>query len=404
MSRPPSFTPADEPLLRRAIALAMRGRGAVEPNPMVGCVLARAGQVIGEGFHAAFGAAHAEPQALTDCAARGATPAGATAYVTLEPCCHTNKKTPPCAPRLTEARVARVVVGCRDPNPQVDGGGLTMLRDAGVEVVEAPPPVAHECRQLIAPFIAGTVFLRPYVTLKWAQTADGHVAGARGEPLRITSPESDRAVHALRGRCDAIAVGTNTVLNDDPLLTARGVSGPRLLRRVVLSNTLRFSPESRLVKTASHDEPVIVYCSIAAADRDPAAVRALERSRVEVVPLPNHDGRFRFDDALLDLHLRGVAHLLVEPGPTLSRGLLARGQADRVWVFHSPHRLDLHPELAISLAPLVPYPAAGRVKIGPDELVEHLNDRSDVFFAPVPSADLQLTGQLAGGFTAATPP
>src|SRR5829696_3035988 len=156
----------DEQFLRRALRLAMNGRGRVEPNPMVGCVIVKNGQVIGEGYHSQFGGPHAEPTALANCTE---SPAGATAYVTLEPCCHTNKKTPPCAPRLIEAKIARVVIGCLDPNPNVNGQGVAMLRNAGVQV--DGPILEGPAKQLIAPFIALTVHRRPYVTLKWAQTA-----------------------------------------------------------------------------------------------------------------------------------------------------------------------------------------------------------------------------------------
>src|SRR5689334_2477410 len=144
----------DVQMMRRALRLAMNGRGSVEPNPMVGCVLVKQGRVIGEGFHARFGGAHAEPAALANCAE---SPAGATAYVTLEPCCHNNKKTPPCAPRLVGAGLARVVVGCLDPNPAVNGNGVATLRAAGVAVDVTEGAVASECKQIIAPFIAFTV-------------------------------------------------------------------------------------------------------------------------------------------------------------------------------------------------------------------------------------------------------
>lgn len=181
--------------MRSAIALAMRGRGGVEPNPMVGCVIVRDGHVIGQGWHERFGGPHAEPAALASCT-RPVT--GATIYVTLEPCCHTNKKTPPCVPRLIDARPARVVVGCADPNPQVSGRGIRQLRDAGIAVdVGILEPA---CRQLIAPFIALVTHHRPYVTLKWAQTADGKVAGPGGARLQVSNAASMKQVHELRAR------------------------------------------------------------------------------------------------------------------------------------------------------------------------------------------------------------
>src|SRR3954451_12564544 len=224
---------SNEHFLRRAICLAMNGRGRVEPNPMVGCVIVgRDGRVIGEGFHEQFGGPHAEPNALAACARAGESPAGATAYVTLEPCCHTNKKTPPCAPRLIEARLARVVVGCLDPNPAVNGKGIATLRAAGIEVVG--PVLEPEAKQLIAPFLATTTLGRPYVTLKWAESADGKVAGPGGRRTQISNGLSMRLVHELRSRCEGIVVGINTVLADAPLLTARRVGASRLRARFVL--------------------------------------------------------------------------------------------------------------------------------------------------------------------------
>src|SRR5438876_7625858 len=177
----------DLQMMRRAIRLAMNGRGDVEANPMVGCVLVKNGRIIGEGFHAKFGGPHAEPTALANCTE---SPQGATAYVTLEPCCHTNKKTPPCVPVLIEARIARVVVGCVDPNPNVNGKGLELLRAAGVEV--DANVLEDEAKQLLSPFIARTVYARPYVTLKWAESADGKVAGPGGRRLAITNAISQK--------------------------------------------------------------------------------------------------------------------------------------------------------------------------------------------------------------------
>ena len=210
------MTARDDIFVQRAIRLAMAGRGYVEPNPMVGCVLARDGVIIGEGIHARVGGPHAEPTALADCRSRGQDPAGATAYVTLEPCCHVNKRTPPCAPRLIEAKVARVVIGCVDPNPQVDGKGVAMLRVAGIVVDFASAEVQAEAKQLLAPFILATRGVGPYVTLKWAETADGFVAKPGGGRTSISNTRSNRAVHELRSRCDAIVVGVGTAIADDP--------------------------------------------------------------------------------------------------------------------------------------------------------------------------------------------
>ena len=159
----------------------MLGRGGVEPNPMVGCVLAKRDRIIGEGYHARHGGPHAEPNALASCTE---SPSGATAYVTLEPCCHTNKLTPPCTPRLIAAGISRVVIGCLDPNPDVNGNGVRMLREAGITV--DGPVLEASCKQLIAPFIKRVMGLGPYLTMKWAESADGKVAGPGGVRTQIS--------------------------------------------------------------------------------------------------------------------------------------------------------------------------------------------------------------------------
>ena len=381
----------DEHFIRRAIRLAMTGRGRVEPNPMVGCVIVKDGRVIGAGYHAQYGGPHAEPAALANCTE---SPEGATAYVTLEPCCHANKKTPPCAPRLIEAKLARVVIGCLDPNPAVNGNGVAMLRAAGIRV--DGPVLEPAAKQLIAPFLARVTHQRPYVTLKWAESRNGKVAGPMGRRVKITNEASDRLVHALRARCDAIAVGTNTVLNDDPLLTARpddaSGSSARQPLRVVLSNTLKVPCDSRLVRSA-REAPVVVYCSASANASNRAAAGQLTACGVEVVALPDHGSHFAFGDVLGDLHARGVTHLLVEPGPTLTRSFFARGQADRVWVFRSRDDIDDQGGLAISAAPIVDYPATGVMDVRGDTLTESLNPASPVFFAAEPSADFVIAAE-----------
>ncbi|MGC4005091.1 MAG: bifunctional diaminohydroxyphosphoribosylaminopyrimidine deaminase/5-amino-6-(5-phosphoribosylamino)uracil reductase RibD [Pirellulales bacterium] len=235
-------------------------RGFAEPNPMVGCILVRNNQVIAEGYHQQYGGPHAEPNTLANCQE---DPRGATAYVTLEPCCHTNKKTPPCAPRLIEAGITRVVIGCLDPNPDVNGQGVTMLRAAGIEVDTAPPALASEFLQLIAPFTLLTKYERPYVTLKWAQTADGKIAGHEGMRLQISSEQANRVVHLLRSRSDAIVVGINTVLIDDPSLTVRDVPVVRNPERVILDRKLRTPRNCKLIRT-SLQIPTVVVTSLSA--------------------------------------------------------------------------------------------------------------------------------------------
>jgi diaminohydroxyphosphoribosylaminopyrimidine deaminase/5-amino-6-(5-phosphoribosylamino)uracil reductase len=373
----------------RSIDLAIGGRGRVEPNPMVGCVIVKDNRVIGQGRHEVFGGPHAEPMALDACSE---SPAGATAYVTLEPCVHTNKKTPPCVPRLIAAGLARVVVGCVDPNPPVAGAGIAALRNSGIAVETGL--LEEHCRQLNAPYFATTAHHRPYVTLKWAQSADGAVAGANGRPIPITADAANRAVHALRGRCDAILIGGQTATGDDPLLTARLVPPLRIPLRSVLSAKLCLSPDSRLAQSTDSG-PVLVYCTQSSLDGNRARALMLERQRVEVQALPSDEhGRIPLPAALDDLHRRSVTHLLIEPGPALAAGFLAANLADRVWVFHSPKRID---DPTAPRAAAVPFAPTARLQLGADLLTEHLNPRSPVFFANDPSPDLRLLQLEAHG-------
>ena len=354
----------------------MRGRGFVEPNPMVGCVLARGEQVIGEGWHSHFGGPHAEVNALAGCAQ---DPSGATAYVTLEPCCHTNKKTPPCAPRLVASGIARVVIGVVDPNPYVHGGGIALLRDAGIRVDLAPDDLAAEARQLIAPFIARMQRHRPYVIAKWAQTADGKVAGARGHRIAITTRETNRLVHALRTRCDTILVGIGTVLGDDPLLTVRDVQRIRTPLRVVLDRTLRTPADSALVRTA-RQAPLRILCRPEHADSCDAVMLRAHGVEVAGVDSTDLDHAIRTNEAM---------NVLVEPGPRLARALFEANLVDRLWVFRSTRVVagaDGTP------APSIPdhFLETATRTLGDDVLTEYLNPHSDLFFAPVPSAEVRV--------------
>ncbi|HZL35276.1 MAG TPA: bifunctional diaminohydroxyphosphoribosylaminopyrimidine deaminase/5-amino-6-(5-phosphoribosylamino)uracil reductase RibD [Tepidisphaeraceae bacterium] len=366
----------DRRMLARAARLAMNGRGQVEPNPMVGCVVVRDGQIIGEGFHERCGGPHAEPNALAAC---GQPPRGATAYVTLEPCCHENKRTPPCVPALIAAGLARVVVGCTDPNPQVNGRGVAQLRAAGIQIDEADDPA---CKQLLAPFIAGVVHRRPYVTLKWAQSADRKVAGPAGKLQRISNQRSHNMVHDLRSRCDAILVGIGTVMADDCLLTARDVPPLRPLLRIVLDSHLRLPMDSQLVRTTDTGR-VIIICSKEAADQSGTRV-PLAAAGVEIFPVScAAPGRLDLRSAIEVISELGVTHLLVEPGPTLAQSFLEDDIWDRAWVFESPMNIG---DAAAPTAPKTPPNPVASMALDGDVLTEFLNP-AGVYFGLFPSAD-----------------
>jgi diaminohydroxyphosphoribosylaminopyrimidine deaminase/5-amino-6-(5-phosphoribosylamino)uracil reductase len=383
-------TEFDDEMMRRAIRLAMNGRGKVEPNPMVGCVIVRDDRVIGEGIHERFGQPHAEPTAL---ASLTESSAGATAYVTLEPCCHLNKKTPPCVPALIDAKIGRVVIGCVDPNPDVNGKGIEQLRAAGLQ---ADCNVLEDAaKQLLAPFIARVVYDRPYVTLKWAESADGKVAGANGERIQISNATSLRVVHELRGRSDAILVGINTVLNDDPLLIARDVPDARAIIRIVLDSRLRLPMESRLVRTAQQYRVIVEFDRrLAEAERD--KLRALQQAGVQPFHVERRFDGLNLEQVFAPLAHFGVTHVLVEPGPTLARGMLNDPAiVDRVWIIHSSKRID-EPTAPAGVGIPPEYVKTGEIDIDGDRLVEYLNPRSPAYFAPEPSADFVLTRAAMG--------
>jgi diaminohydroxyphosphoribosylaminopyrimidine deaminase/5-amino-6-(5-phosphoribosylamino)uracil reductase len=287
-------------------------------------------------------------------------------------------------PRLIEAGVMRVVFGCTDPSPSVSGKGIAALRAGGVTV--EGPVLEESCKQLAAAYIRKMRANRPYVTLKWAQSADGFVSGEGGRRARISNEQSTRAVHALRARCDAIAVGIGTVLSDDPLLSARGLSAMRPLSRAIFDSHLRLPNSSRLVGTA-REAPVRVFCTSSAAGGPRA--QALRAAGVEVAPVPlAADKRLDLTAALERLGAEGSMHLLVEGGPTLSTALIAANLVDRAWVIRSPRRLQ-------GGVPAAELPGnwvnTGTLGLSDDTLAEWLNPGSDVFFHADPSADFVLT-------------
>lgn len=306
--------------MRRALDLARRGWGQTAPNPMVGAVVVRDGQVIAEGFHARFGGPHAEAAALAALPKKGAR--DADVYVTLEPCAH-HGKTPPCADALIKAKVRRVVVACRDPNPKASGG-IEKLRAAGIQVDVGIEQAAAE--ELNAPFLfAARRDDRPFITLKLALSAEGAVAPGDGRQHWLTGPESRREVHRLRAGADAVLVGIGTVLADDPALTVREWAEPRVPpRRLVLDRRARLPLASKLVKTA-REVPVGVLSS----DPDPRAMAALTAAGVEISVAGSLKAH------LHALRNRGIQHILAEPGDRAATALLEGGFVDRLIIFRT---------------------------------------------------------------------
>ncbi|MEJ2678252.1 MAG: bifunctional diaminohydroxyphosphoribosylaminopyrimidine deaminase/5-amino-6-(5-phosphoribosylamino)uracil reductase RibD [Gemmatimonadota bacterium] len=318
----------DRRFMRRALELAAAGWGRVHPNPMVGAVVVRDGVVVGEGYHTAFGAPHAEVEALR---AAGGRARGATVYVTLEPCAH-HGKTPPCTEALAKAGVARVVFAAEDPGAEAGGGGA-WLRAAGVEVTAGVERAAAR-RQNAAFFHA---LERPgcYVALKYGMSLDGRLSRRGGERMTVTGPESHAEVHRLRAGFDAIMVGGETARVDDPLLTVRGGVTPiRPPARVVLDPGATLDPGSRLVRTA-RDAPVIVV--MAAAGQQAARRRgALEDAGVHVLETGSGEGGLDLAGTLERLRAEGIQSVLCEGGGRLGSALLAAGLVQRLYLFMAP--------------------------------------------------------------------
>jgi len=311
--------------MRRALELAVRGQGFVEPNPMVGCVITLGAEIIGEGFHRRFGGPHAEVEALRIAGDRAK---GATLYVTLEPCCHQGK-TPPCTKAVLAAGINRVVVAQADPFPQVQGGGIAELQAAGVDVTVGL--LDSEARRLNAPYLKLIETGRPWIIAKWAMTLDGKIATHTGESRWISGPESRQIVHTIRGRVDVVMVGRETALRDDPLLTARP-SGPRTALRVVLDTNASLSSDSQLVRTA-RETPVLVAVGSASSASDR---KRLADAGCEVFVCEGQTHAQRLDALLGELGQRRLTNILVEGGGRLLGSLFDAHAIDEVHVFIAP--------------------------------------------------------------------
>ncbi len=359
-------------LMSEALALAARARGWVEPNPMVGCVILKNGKVIGRGRHERFGQPHAEPNALANCSE---SPEGATAIVTLEPCCHTNKKTPPCVPAIIAAGIKRVIIGQIDPNPAVSGRGAQQLREAGVEVISSA--LQDRCSQLNAPFFALTRLNRPYITLKWAQSSDGLMGGTGRARRQISSPRASALVQMLRTRSDAIAVSSDTVITDDPLLIVRDVPIIRTPIRIILDTHLRTPPTARLLTDDSAQ--TIIFTAV------PRSQIANQKSKI--LPLPSEGDHIKFSAVLQSLATMHITHLLIEPGSRLAHSFIAAGQFDRIWVIRSDNAID---EPDAPRAPEIDLAPTATRRLGSDTISEYVNPRSPAYFGNFASPEFTL--------------
>lgn len=333
--------------MRCAIELATNGEGNVEPNPMVGCVLVRAGEIIGQGYHQQFGGPHAEVNALNSVAieveetADSTNATGATAYVTLEPCSHTGK-TGPCCDALIEANVSKVIVACADPNPLVAGQGIKRLRESGIEVEVGL--LESEARSLMAPYLKRIESGKPWIIAKWAMTLDGKIATSTGDSQWISNPQSRDVVHQLRSRVDAIMVGIGTAVADDPMLNARtgaatsaptaeSSAAPRSpALRIVVDSMARISLDSKLVQTAK-EIPVLIATSSAA---DPTKRQQLEELGCEVFENDSADPNKRLDALLSYLAEQQITNVLVEGGGQLLGSLNDLHEIDEVHCFIGP--------------------------------------------------------------------
>lgn len=367
----------DEEYMQRALELALRGSGWVNPNPLVGAVVVRDGRIVGEGWHTAFGEPHAERQALADCRRRGEDPKGATVYVTLEPCCHTGK-TPPCTEALIEAGVARVVMGAPDPNPKVSGGGIAQLEAADIEVVQGV--LVEECQKVNRAFFHYIKTGKPYVTLKYAMTLDGKIATRSGKSKWITGPEARRRVHEDRQRNAAIMVGVNTVIKDDPLLTCRldyfedqafaeesvpdsdfedllerelaedeaayealqegdaaeaascgfkpKISNPI---RIVCDTHLRTPLSSQIVKTAAS-----VPTYIATAESDMKKHMPYREQECDIIVVPEAAGHIDIEVLMEKLGAMGIDSVIVEGGSEINWSVLAYEVVSKVQAYIAP--------------------------------------------------------------------
>ena len=328
--------------MRRAIELAKRGGGYVHPNPLVGCVVVKDGEIIAEGYHEKYGEFHAERNALTRCQSETKS---ASLYVTLEPCCHYGK-TPPCTEIIIEKGIKKVFVGILDPNPLVAGKGVKILQDAGIEVEVGL--CEDEIRELNKVFLKYITTKRPYVIMKTAMTLDGKIAAFTGDSRWVTNEQSRKLVHELRSEMAAVVVGIGTVLADDPMLNVRLEGNPHQPIRIVVDSNLRIPIDSQLVKTAMEYRTIIATTKSLADFADDTDFSGLPQgfssltltdiadSGVEILECQSNNDHVDINDLMNKLGAMGIDSILLGGGGTLNAAFLEAGCVDEVWAFIAP--------------------------------------------------------------------
>lgn len=321
---------AEEQFMKRAIELAKQGVGWTAPNPLVGAVVVKNGRVIGEGYHRKYGELHAERNALAACTEDSA---GATLYVTLEPCCHYGK-TPPCTEIIIEKKIAKVVIGSRDPNPKVAGKGARILREHGINVVE--DYMREACDALNPVFFHYITTKTPYVVLKFAMTLDGKIATRTGASKWITGEAARNHVHQLRGRYAGILAGIGTVLADDPMLNCR-IDGAHQPLRIILDSHLRIPMGSRLVRSAK-EYPLLIVCNESTRDREEGTnrIQKLEEAGAKVWTLPEKNGHPDLNVLMQRLGEEKIDSVLIEGGGTVNEAALKAHIVHHVYAYIAP--------------------------------------------------------------------
>jgi diaminohydroxyphosphoribosylaminopyrimidine deaminase/5-amino-6-(5-phosphoribosylamino)uracil reductase len=368
----------DEKYMKTALRLARHGLGSVEPNPAVGAVIVKANQIIGKGWHKKFGGSHAEINALENCKSLGVNPKGAVMYVTLEPCSHQGK-TGPCTEAIIAAGLSKIFIAMIDPSEHAKGKGIEQLRNTGIEVQTSI--CETEARLLNAPFIKYASTGKCWVTLKWAQSIDGKLAWSQqnDEQRWISSEKSRKDTHKLRRQAQAILVGINTVLADNPLLTPRPSKGKKITR-VVLDNRLRIPLDCKLIKTARKN-PVLVCTTENAIKTNSKTAEKIAKKGAELLACRETEGRSNLHFLLDELSKRGITHLLVEGGPTVLTSFITEELVDEIIVYIAPKILGKQGSVDISgpmaeLAEAIDLHYVDIERIGDDVRIKGLTEKA----------------------------